>query len=294
MNSVKLKSLFGPQRRVLLLDWSNVAWRALGVSADDPQKFLRLLVGMLAKYRKSFNTFNLVVALEGDGAELRRRIFSGYKAQRAHAAHSGTFLDLAAQVLNCLAGTVIRSPRGEADDAIASYLHQRIGTEDRAVVVSEDRDLWALVRDPSVEVHSTRLGAKLDEGWVLEKFGVRPPRVRLLKALLGDSSDNLPKVPRLSRRTALRLIRSASTLKELWQEVGAATWLTEAERASLMRCKGQIRTNYRVCGLRRKLHFSEHRQVAKPKQLLTLLVANEVFGFDQETSKIITEDGGGA
>jgi DNA polymerase I len=284
-----LKSLFGPQRRVLLLDWSNVAWRALGVADDSPEKFLRLLVGMISKYRKLFKTFDLVVALEGDGAELRRRLYPAYKANRKHSEHSGTLLELASQVLKCLAGTVIRSPRGEADDAIASYLSQQIGVEDHAIVVSEDRDLWALVRDPSVEVHSTRLGVKLDEGWVLEKLGVKPQRVRLLKALLGDASDNLPKVPRLSKQTALRLIQGVDTLEKLWRTAKAAKWLTKSERDALQRCKAMVGLNYRVCGLKRKLRLSQRVQKSKPRRLLTLLVTHGVFGFDLAAARAITE-----
>lgn len=282
-----LKSLWGPQKRVVLLDWSNVVWRAISV-ASEPEEFLQLLLKMVANYRKLFSSFAWVVALEGSGVEVRRRLWPAYKAQRVHHEEAGELMRLAEQVLGCLESTVIRAPRGEADDAIASYLDRHVGQNDRAIVVSEDRDLWACIRDPAIEVHSTRLGARLSAAWVQNQLGVPPAKITLLKALLGDASDNLPKVPQLTQRSAIRLANEAAGLKQLWPLL-RASWLGTRERNAFVGCKTQVRVNYRTCKLQRRLKLVEKVQRAKPKRLRKLLIENNIFGTPAELLQHITK-----
>ncbi|MCX7869450.1 MAG: 5'-3' exonuclease [Terrimicrobiaceae bacterium] len=102
----------------------------------------------------------------------------------------------------------------EADDLIASYARaaERAGHE--VVIATNDKDLLQLV-SPSVRVYSTAIAEAGGAGFVLlgpkeveEKWGVPPGLIGEVLALTGDASDNIPGVPGVGEKTAVRLVRS--------------------------------------------------------------------------------------
>jgi 5'-3' exonuclease len=106
----------------------------------------------------------------------------------------------------------------EAEDAIAAVCADA-GPEDRIEIVSGDRDLIQLVRDPVIRLLSTVRGVsdllELDEAAVLEKYGVPASRYVEFAILRGDPSDALPGVPGVGEKTARALIQTYGSLEEL-------------------------------------------------------------------------------
>ncbi len=95
----------------------------------------------------------------------------------------------------------------EAEDAIGSIARRG---RDRVEIVTGDRDLLQLVRDPRVRVLLTRTGvsnlAEMDEAAVLEKYGVPASRYADFAILRGDPSDGLPGVAGVGEKTARALV----------------------------------------------------------------------------------------
>lgn len=132
--------------------------------------------------------------------------------------------DLLSRVLTALGAETASAPGWEADDAIGT-LCARAGQSDTVEVVTGDRDLLALVRDASPEVHVlfTVKGVSeltsFDEAAVAAKYGVPPSRYTEFAMLRGDPSDGLPGVPGVGEKTAARLVGAYPSLAALLESL---------------------------------------------------------------------------
>jgi DNA polymerase-1 len=110
------------------------------------------------------------------------------------------------------------SPGLEADDAIATLV-QDVSGDDRAFVVTGDRDLLCLVRDPHVHLLFTVKGVRelkeFDESGVEETYGIHPSRYIEFAMLRGDPSDGLPGVAGIGPTRASRLLAKYGSLDEV-------------------------------------------------------------------------------
>ena len=82
----------------------------------------------------------------------------------------------------------------------------------KCVVSSLDKDLMQLVEDPDTTLMNTMKHEIFDEAKVFEKFGVKPNQIRDMLALVGDSSDNIPGVPKVGQKTAAKWLNEYSDL----------------------------------------------------------------------------------
>jgi 5'-3' exonuclease len=128
------------------------------------------------------------------------------------------------QVLD-LAGMPQAMTRGwEAEDAIGAIC-AGADAKDRIEIVSGDRDLIQLVRDPAVKLLYTLRGVsdllELDEAEVLERYGVPAARYAEFAILRGDPSDHLPGVPGVGEKTARALVQTYGSLEELMADAAS-------------------------------------------------------------------------
>lgn len=102
----------------------------------------------------------------------------------------------------------------EADDLIATYT--RLGRESdmEITIVSSDKDLMQLVT-PDVTLYDHFKNRRIGPHEVIEKYGVPPEKMIDIQALMGDSSDNVPGVPKIGPKTAAELILKFDTLENL-------------------------------------------------------------------------------
>jgi 5'-3' exonuclease len=119
-------------------------------------------------------------------------------------------------------GTIQAQTRGwEAEDAIAAFCEDA-GEDDRLEIVSGDRDLIQLVRDPVVKLLFTVRGVseltEYDEATVLAKYGVPASRYGEFAILRGDPSDDLPGVRGVGEKTARALVQTYGSLEELLED----------------------------------------------------------------------------
>ena len=131
-----------------------------------------------------------VFAYDGVNArEVRQKILPAYKAKRGE--RYNPVPDVSA-VTNLVTGLHIKHPDREGDDALA-WAAERLARADRPfVVLSGDRDIWALRRYPGVQVWSPNLKRFVTSDDVTKAYSVTAPeRIYLAKALFGDSSDGI-------------------------------------------------------------------------------------------------------
>lgn len=156
----------------------------------------------------------------------RTDLYAGYKSKRPPDPEGlPEQFTMLRQVLD-LAGMPQAQTQGwEAEDAIAA-LCAEAGQTDRVEIVSGDRDLIQLVRDPVVKLLYTVRGVSeldaLDEAAVLERYGVPADRYAEFAILRGDPSDDLPGVRGVGAKTARALIETYASLDDLLADASAA------------------------------------------------------------------------
>jgi 5'-3' exonuclease len=131
----------------------------------------------------------------------------------------------------------------EAEDVIATIAAH---TAERVEVVTGDRDLFAIVRDPRVKVLYTLRGvselAEVDEGWITQKYGIPGDRYLDYALMRGDPSDGLPGVAGIGDKTASDILRRYGSL----DAAIAAPDLNPAIRAKLNRSAEYLAAARRV------------------------------------------------
>lgn len=166
----------------------------------------------------------LAICFDASKHTFRNDIFEGYKATRKPMPN-----ELAEQLpllkdLLCKMNIFIIEQKGiEADDLIGS-ISKKFDLE--KIIVSGDRDLLQLI-DKNTEVHLTKKGVteidQMTEQSLKQKWGLLPYQIIELKALMGDSSDNIPGVAGIGEKTATSLIVEYQNIDNLYANMDKIT-----------------------------------------------------------------------
>ena len=209
--------------------------------------FLRMLLKLLERQPDY-----LVVAFDMKGPTFRHGEYGEYKAgRRPTPPDLGPQFPLLRQVLEAMGIAICQCEGYEADDILgtASRMAEAAGSD--ALLVTGDRDALQLIT-PHTHVLMTKKGitetVEYDEEALLAAYGLTPERMVDLKGLMGDASDNIPGVPGVGEKTALKLLEKygtlESTLAHAGEEKGALRTKLEqgAELARLSYRLGKIDT----------------------------------------------------
>jgi len=279
-----MSPIFPQQKQYVIVDWANFVRRAYH-STDRP-KALELLIFMLAKLRREYPGAELVVALEGDGREIRARMFPGYKGDRKRDLEFEGFMAKTLKLLDFMRGKLIKAPHGEADDAIACFV-QKLEKGERAFMISEDRDLWQLIRGERV-CAVVRKGGLIDAHKCKETLGVPPENVACMKAFLGDS-DNIPRgVPRMKTVLLTELAGCGTSPGAAYRVAKAKGVLTGKQLERVVKYREQIELNYRLVKLRDGLRLLSKRQDGNPTGLMKFLAEQQLYRVDVPTIDRLT------
>jgi 5'-3' exonuclease len=174
----------------------------------------------------------------------RTDIYPGYKGNRAEDPPDlPPQFDLLRGVLDRTGMLQAQTEAWEAEDAIGAFCVEA-RDDDRLEIVSGDRDLIQLVRDPVVKLLFTVRGvselADFDEAGVLEKYGVPASRYAEFAILRGDPSDGLPGVHGVGEKTARALIQTYGSLEELMDDAAG-----DAPRPGPLKGKPALRARVR-------------------------------------------------
>jgi DNA polymerase-1 len=212
---------------VMLVDGYGLIFRAyhalpasLTTSAGEQVNAVFGFASMLLDVFRSQNPSYAVVALES-GRTFRHEAFADYKANRAEMPDDlRRQIERVHEVITALNVPIVMRDMYEADDVIGSLAHHCAADGDLDVlIVTGDSDLLQLVNDRvRVILPGTRRFGDFrtfDVAAVNDRYGFEPPLVADYKALVGDTSDNIPGVPGIGDKTAKTLIQTYGPLEHI-------------------------------------------------------------------------------
>lgn len=223
------------RRHRLLLDVSSLMYRAffaMGETVFDragrPVGAVHGYLDMVARIVAARRPGEVVHVYDHDWRPLARtQIFPGYKGNRPPDPEAlPPQFSLLREVLDLTGMLQVQAPDWEAEDAIGA-LTAEARPDDLIEILSGDRDLIQLVRDPVVRLLFTVRGVsrllELDEAAVLERYGVPAARYAEFAMLRGDPSDALPGVPGVGEKTARALVQAYGSLDEMLDDAASST-----------------------------------------------------------------------
>ncbi len=177
-------------------------------------------VNMLVKLIQEENPTYLTVAFDVHAPTFRHKMFDEYKGTRKPMPEDlRPQIPLLKEVLKLMNISAIELKGYEADDIIGTIAKS---TSVKTIIITGDKDSFQLV-DKETEVHFTKRGITdidvLSDDNFKEKTGITPCQVIDLKALMGDSSDNIPGVAGVGEKTALSLIETFGTVDNLYKNL---------------------------------------------------------------------------
>jgi 5'-3' exonuclease len=219
--------------RVLLVDGSSLIYRALFSTPDTvrapdgtPVNAAHGFMGMLARIVSAHDPEELACASdESWRPEWRVALLPEYKTHRldagtaqAEAEDALAFqMPLLFEILEGIGLRVVGFPDYEAEDVIGTLAERASADGATVAVVSGDRDLFQLVRDPDVWVLYPSKGVadlvRVDEAYIAGKFGIPGRAYADFAVLRGDPSDGLPGVRGIGDKTAAQLLSRYGTLE---------------------------------------------------------------------------------
>ena len=218
--------------KLLLIDGSNIMFKAYyGTAYGGPLMqrsdglYTNALFGLSNILNKVLKEgFTHVCVAFDDGKETHRhQSYDAYKAGRAKMPEEFKMqLPYIDELIGHLGLFSFQHKALEADDIIATLAKRHFDDFETIEIMSSDKDLYQLLNE-KVVIKNTGNGAKTHAYFtakdLAEKWGIKPHQVADLKGLMGDSSDNLPGVPGVGEKTALKLIHTYGDLETLFQNV---------------------------------------------------------------------------
>jgi DNA polymerase-1 len=205
----------------VLVDGSSYLYRAfhalppLSNSRGEPTGAVLGVLNMLLRMLREQDPALVAVVFDAPGRTFRDDLFAEYKAQRAPMPD-----DLRSQVeplvaaVEALGLPLLRIPGVEADDVIGTLCLRAVAAGMKVIVSTGDKDMAQLVNE-HISLINTMTNSSLDREGVKVKFDVYPEQIVDYLALVGDSSDNIPGVPKVGPKTAAKWLNEYRTLDNL-------------------------------------------------------------------------------
>ena len=210
-----------PKKLLTLVDGSYYLFRAyhampgLTNAENEPTGAIYGVINMLRKLIRDEQPDYFAVVFDAKGKTFRNDLYPEYKANRPPAPP-----DLVAQIaplheiIRALGVPLLSIDNVEADDVIATLALQAAQAGLKTLVSTGDKDLAQIV-DDNIHLINTMSNTRYDRAGVIEKYGVAPERIVDYLALIGDTSDNVPGIPKVGPKTAVKWLAEYGTLDEI-------------------------------------------------------------------------------
>lgn len=203
-----------------------------GIYTNAVFGFLSMLLKVIGEEKPDY----LAVAFDLHGPTFRHKDYSEYKAGRKPTAPElRPQFDLVRECLTAMGVRQLTCPSFEADDILGTMARRCEEAGISALLVTGDRDSMQLVSQTSHVLYTKRGVSdviRYTPEKVLEDFGVTPAQIPDLKGLMGDSSDNIPGVPGIGEKTAVKLLTAYGTIENAFDH--AETDLKGKQREKMM------------------------------------------------------------
>ena len=218
-------------KKIILIDGNNLMFRSyyatfysganMKNSKGLPTNALFSFVTMINKIIKEENPEYIAVAFD-IGKNFRKKEFSFYKEGRQNTPDELKLqMPYARKILNAMGIKYLELEPYEADDIIGTLTKMILEDEDYdATIISSDKDLLQLINyETDVKLLKQSGFIRYNEKTFKEEFGIDPINIIDLKALMGDSSDNIPGVKGIGEKGALKLLREYKTIENLYDNI---------------------------------------------------------------------------
>ncbi|MGD8908389.1 MAG: DNA polymerase I [Chromatiales bacterium] len=205
----------------ILVDGSSYLFRAyhalpeLTNSKGEPTHAILGVVNMLRRLLSDYRPEQIAVVFDAPGGSFRNQLYADYKANRPPMPE-----DLRVQIeplhdiIRALGLPLVMVEGVEADDVIGTLARQAVEQGLETLISTGDKDMAQLVND-QVSLVNTMSETFTDSKGVEEKFGVKPEQIIDYLALVGDSVDNIPGVPKCGPKTAAKWLQAYGDLDNL-------------------------------------------------------------------------------
>lgn len=216
--------------KLLVVDGNSIvnrAFYAIKLLSTKDGQFTNAVYGflnVLLKLEEECEPDSVAIAFDLRAPTFRHKLYDAYKAGRkSMPPELASQLPILKKLLTTLGYTIVEKEGFEADDILGT-LSACVKGNDRCFVATGDRDSLQLVSDNTVVMlASTKMGKPqtvvYDKERLLEEYGVAPEGMIEIKALMGDSSDNIPGVAGIGQKTAGDLIRRFGTIDRIYSEL---------------------------------------------------------------------------
>ena len=210
--------------KLVLIDGNsliNRAFYAMPLLTTKAGTFTNAVYGFMNMFTKVITDekpTHIAVAFDLKAPTFRHKIYSEYKGTRKPMPEElRPQIPLLKEVLKLMGVCVLEKEGSEADDIIGTIAK---ATSVKTIIITGDKDSFQLV-DDETEVHFTKRGLSdvdiYDHVNFKEKTGIEPIQIIELKALMGDSSDNIPGIPGVGEKTALTLVQTYGNVENLYE-----------------------------------------------------------------------------
>lgn len=216
-------------KKLVVIDGNSLANRAFyaipilsnskGVITNAVYGFTNMLMRLIRQEEPDY----LAVAFDVSRKVFRHEQYADYKAQRKGMPEElRGQMDFIKAVLRAMGIPIYELAGYEGDDVIGTMVRWAEKQDIASIIVTGDKDSLQLISDKT-SVYLTKKGiselGRYDYAAFQAEYGLVPDQVRDLKGLMGDASDNIPGVPGVGEKTALKLLHQYGTVEELYQHL---------------------------------------------------------------------------
>jgi DNA polymerase-1 len=207
--------------KLVLVDGSSYLYRAyhalpkLTSSRGEPTGAVHGVLNMILKLAREEDTEHFAVVFDAPGKTFRDEMYEEYKANRPPMPDDlRQQIDPLLEAVPAMGLPMLRIEGVEADDVIGTLCRQAVSEGMEVLVSTGDKDMTQLVED-KITLVNTMSGTLLDRDGVKKKFDVYPEQIIDYLALVGDSSDNIPGVPKVGAKTAAKWLNEYGSVESI-------------------------------------------------------------------------------
>ena len=185
--------------------------------SGQPTGAVRGLVQTLLALLRRDQPTHIACAFDHVIESFRNRLFAGYKTGEGTPQELLDQFELAERATECLGIAVWPMTEFEADDALAAAAIRWADAPDmeQVIICSPDKDLTQVVRGSQIVCLDRRRNQTMDETGVVAKFGVSPTSIPDYLALVGDSADGIPGIPRWGAKSTSQVLAHYTHLESI-------------------------------------------------------------------------------
>lgn len=219
------------KKKIVLIDGHSILNRAFyglpdlsnseGLHTNAVYGFLNIMLKILEEEKPDY----LTVAFDEHQPTFRHEMYQEYKGTRKKMPDElREQVPLIQDVLQAMGVRIVKQGGLEADDILGTIARQAEREGMEVSLVSGDRDLLQLATEHIlIRIPKTKRGGTEIENYhtqeVVDKYGLTPPQIVDLKGLMGDSSDNIPGVPGVGEKTAVKILSKFPTVEDAYAHI---------------------------------------------------------------------------